>query len=70
MISKQTINILTTILGFIVIISSIASVFIVDNVSWYDSLFGGFFGIILIYFKNDSIKKLTKSFLLLNRKSK
>ena len=68
--SKQTINILTTILGFIIIILAITSVFIVDNLSWYDALFGGFFGIVLIYFKNDSIKKLTKSFLLLNRKSK
>lgn len=57
------INRLTTILGFIIIIAAAGSVFYIDKITWSDAVFGGFFGVMLIYVKNSGIQRITEEFL-------
>jgi len=54
-------NSITNILGAIVILSAIVSVFTMDDIGWPEASIGMLTGGALIWFKNNSAKELIKS---------
>ena len=59
---KKTVNILTTILGVILILAILPVVFIIESNLALILPFMGVFGIVLIYFKNDNAIALAKRY--------
>ena len=61
-INTRFINHLTTVMGVIIIGLSVYSVFCLEKVTWFDSLFGGMFGTMLIYVKNSGVGKIVTAY--------
>lgn len=59
--TNKTINTLSTLTGFVVIFTSMVSLFILDKVNWPDVLAAIAAGIGLIYTKNNRITKTAES---------